>query len=323
MAAIFIFCYHKDMLHTIKELLAQYLEYVEVEKGRSAKTVENYHRYLKKFFGWTNIKTADDITQELVRRYRVYLNRLKSDRGEPLKKATQNYHVIALRSFLKYLGKRGVRSLAPEQIELGKQEQREVAFLEWEDLKRLLASPDGNSGTALRDRAILETLFSTGLRVSELTGLNRDHINIERGEFSVRGKGGKIRVVFLSEGAKKSLAAYMRARTDIDRALFVRIGKKKTAETSNLQRHSNDLRLTPRSVERMVKKYAAKAGIAEKVVPHTLRHSYATDLLRNGADIRSVQALLGHSSITTTQIYTHITDKQLREIYEKYHGNRG
>ena len=318
------------MSHNVKELLAQYLEYVEIEKGRSAKTVENYHRYLKKFFEWAGIKNPTDITQELVRKYRVYLNRLKSERGEPLKKATQNYHVIALRSFLKYLGKRGIHALAPEQVELGRQEQREVAFLEWEDLKRLLAAPEGNDITSLRDHAMLETLFSTGLRVSELTRLNREHINIERGEFAVRGKGGKIRVVFLSESAKKALAVYLQARSDIDPALFVRLGKQKTGdiskyrkgEISKLQRQSGDLRLTPRSVERMVKKYAAKAGIAERVVPHTLRHSYATDLLRNGADIRSVQALLGHSSITTTQIYTHVTDKQLREIYQKYHGRQ-
>ena len=311
------------MSHNIKELLAQYLEYVEVEKGRSAKTVENYHRYLKKFFEWANAKSSNDITQELVRKYRVYLNRLKSERGEPLKKATQNYHVIALRSFLKYLGKRGIHALAPEQVELGKQEQREVAFLEWKDLKRLLASPEGNDIVALRDRAMLETLFSTGLRVSELTRLNREHINLERGEFAVRGKGGKIRVVFLSESAKRALEKYLGARGDTDAALFVRIGKLKKGEKESARQHrESDLRLTSRSVERMVKKYAAKAGIVERVVPHTLRHSYATDLLRNGADIRSVQALLGHSSITTTQIYTHVTDKQLREIYQKYHGRQ-
>ncbi len=312
------------MSHNVKELLSHYLEYLEVEKGRSAKTVENYHRYLLQFFSWANIKTPSAITLDLVRKYRVWLNRSERQHGELLKKVTQNYYIIALRSFLKYLGKIGVPSLPPEQVELGKQEEREVAFLEWSDMERLLASPSGDDIGSLRDRAILETLFSTGLRVSELTALDRDEINIEKGEFSVRGKGGKIRIVFLSDNAKKALRAYLAKRRDTDPAFFVRFGRMKSGtKTAPLRQNKNeDLRLTPRSVERLVRKYAIKAGITEHVVPHTMRHSYATDLLRNGADIRSVQALLGHSSITTTQIYTHVTDKQLKEIYQKYHGKR-
>jgi site-specific recombinase XerD len=306
------------------KLLQQFLEYLEVERGRSAKTVENYHRYLRGFFEFTKIKKPENITLDLVRRYRVWLNRRETDTAaKSLKKVTQNYHVIALRSFLKYLGKTGIRSLPAEQIELGKQEEREVSFLEWDDVARLLASPEGSDPAVMRDKAILETLFSTGLRVSELVSLNRDQIDISRGEFSVRGKGGKIRVVFLSESAKKALNAYLSKRSDVDPALFVRYGRvKKNSTEAVAQKKSDNLRITSRSVERIVHKYAAKAGIKDHVAPHTMRHSYATDLLRNGADIRSVQALLGHSSITTTQVYTHVTDKQLRDIYQRYHGKK-
>ncbi|MDO8557844.1 MAG: tyrosine-type recombinase/integrase [bacterium] len=312
------------MSHNVKDLLSQYLEYLEIEKGCSAKTVENYHRYLKQFFSWAKIKSPSAITLDLVRKYRIWLNRRVWQKDETLKKVTQNYYIIALRSFLKYLSKIGIPSLPPEQVELGKQEEREVSFLEWSDVQRLLEAPSGDDVASLRDRAILETLFSTGLRVSELTGLDRDRINIESGEFSVRGKGGKIRIVFLSENAKKALKAYLDKRFDVDPALFVRFGRMKKGKNQPAlrQNKSDNLRLTPRSVERLTRKYALKAGITERVVPHTMRHSYATDLLRNGADIRSVQALLGHSSITTTQIYTHVTDKQLKEIYQKYHGKK-
>ena len=190
------------MSHNIQELLSHYLEYLEIEKGRSAHTVENYHRYLKQFFAWAKTKNPDAITLDMVRKFRVWLNRRQYADGKTLKKVTQNYYIIALRGFLKYLGKRGIKSLSAEQVELGKQEDREVACLEWEDLERLLRAPEGDDIVSLRDRAILETLFSTGLRVSELTGLGRDQINLDRGEFSVRGKGGKIRVVFLSKDAK-------------------------------------------------------------------------------------------------------------------------
>ncbi|MBI4709012.1 MAG: tyrosine-type recombinase/integrase, partial [Candidatus Portnoybacteria bacterium] len=231
-----------------------------------------------------------------------------------------NYHIIALRNFLRYLAKRDIKSLSAEKIELAKQSPRQVDFLEGDELERLLESPSGASPRALRDKALLELLFSTGLRVSELCKLNRNSVNLEKGEFSVRGKGEKIRVVFLSERAKKALRNYLNVRKDVDPALFIRYPKSKKPELAMAQ--IKDLRLTPRSVERIVKHYATKAGITKKVTPHILRHSFATDLLTGGADIRSVQTMLGHSSITTTQIYTHITDKQLKEVYRAFHGKQ-
>ena len=227
-----------------------------------------------------------------------------------LKKKTQNYYLIALRSFLKYLRKRGIDSFAPERIELAKVSERSLDLIEPKDLERLLNAPDGDDIKSLRDRAILELFFSTGLRVSELCSLSRD-LDLSRDEFSVRGKGEKVRVVFLSPAAKESVGAYLKKRVDIDDALFVQHGPGAKGK--------KDLRLTPRSVERIVKYYAAKAGISKKVTPHVIRHLFATDLLQNGADIRSVQIMLGHSSISTTQIYTHVTDKQLREVHKKFH----
>ena len=305
---------------TLKDLKIQYLEYLEIEKNRSQKTLENYGRYLNRFFAFANVSSPAQIDDELVRQYRLYLNRrgqvLSSkvpDPLRPLKKVTQNYHIIALRNFLKYLAKRNIKSLAAEKVELGKQEQREVTFLEPEELERLLNSPEGNNLYALRDKALLTTLFSTGMRVSELCSLDRDRIDLKRGEVTVRGKGSKLRLVFLSDDAKDALNRYLDKRIDLDECLFARISKGKltSAET---------LRLTPRSIQRIVEKHATKAGIVGKNVScHTLRHSYATDLLRNGADIRSVQALLGHASVTTTQIYTHVTDKQLREVHQRFH----
>lgn len=301
-----------------KTLKNDFLEYLEIEKNRSAKTIENYNRYLSRFLAYTKISKPSEITEDLIRRYRIYLNRLTDTKGKPLKKVTQNYHVIALRSFLKYLSKRDIRAVPAEKVELGKQEQREVTFLEKPDLDRFLSSPQGAALPNLRDKAILETLFSTGLRVSELCSLNRDEIDTNRGEFSVRGKGGKIRVVFLSDDAKTALEIYLKKRADTDPALFIRIPKNNAF--GNPPAGGEELRLTPRSIQRIIKKYAVMAGIVGKhVSPHTLRHSFATNLLRNGADIRSVQALLGHSSITTTQIYTHVTDKQLRETHQKFH----
>ena len=302
----------------IKDLKTQFLEYLEIEKNRSAKTVENYNHYLVRFINFANIGRPEDISEELIRKYRLYLNRLGDEQGKPLKKITQNYHIIALRAFLKYLAKRDIKTISAEKVELGKQEERQVTFLETHELERFLRAPSGTAIADLRDRAILETLFSTGLRVSELCSLNRDDIDIKRGEFSVRGKGSKLRVVFLSEQAKVALTTYTNKLGDVDEALFIRIPQ-------NVRRLADKkyekLRLTPRSIQRIIKKYAIVAGIIGKSVsPHSLRHSFATDLLRNGADIRSVQALLGHSSITTTQIYTHVTDKQLREIHGKYHG---
>ena len=301
-------------------LLKNYLDYLEVERGRSKKTVENYRHYLKRFLDWAKIDRPEQIDADLVREYRLYLNRFEDSFGRGLKKITQNYHIIALRNFLKYLAKRDIKSLATEKIELAKQAPRQVDFLEGDELERLLSAPSGASPKALRDKALLELLFSTGLRVSELCQLNRDVINLDRGEFSVRGKGEKIRLVFLSARAKEALKNYLAKRTDIDPALFVRYPKSKKPEAA--QAKIKNLRLTPRSVQRIVKYYAIKAGIGKKVSPHTIRHSFATDLLASGADIRSVQTMLGHSSITTTQIYTHITDKQLKEIHKAFHGRQ-
>lgn len=302
---------------SIKDLKIKYLEYLEIEKNKSPKTLENYGRYLDRFLKFSKATSPSSITEDLIRQYRLYLNRLKDGESNPLKKVTQNYHIIALRNFLKYLAKRDIKSVPAEKVELGKQEDREVTFLEADELERLLKSPDGNNLDSLRDRAVLGTLFSTGMRVSELCSLDRDKIDTTRGELSIRGKGSKIRVVFLSDEAKEDINKYLNKRSDLDEALFIRIPKSKTFSKDS------KLRLTPRSIQRIVEKYATKAGIVGKnVSPHTLRHSYATDLLRNGADIRSVQSMLGHSSVTTTQIYTHVTDKQLREVHKKFHNKK-
>lgn len=303
----------------IKTLKIQYLEHLEIEKNRSAKTLENYGRYLDRFLGFAKVASANDITEDVIRSYRLYLNRLKDIDGNPLKKITQNYHIITLRNFLKYLAKRGVRCVSAEKVELGKQEDREVTFLEANELGRLVSATEGESGLdALRDKAIISTLFCTGMRVSELCSLDREKVDVNGGEISIRGKGSKIRLVFLSDQTKKDLSEYLKKRIDVDEAMFIRIPR-----TKNALAKESDLRLTPRSIQRIIKKYATKAGIIGKnVSPHSLRHSYATDLLRNGADIRSVQALLGHSSVTTTQIYTHVTDKQLREVHQKFHNKK-
>jgi site-specific recombinase XerD len=310
----------------IKVLKSQFLEYLEIEKNRSQKTIENYNHYLNRFLAWANIADASDITDDLVRNFRIYLNRFEDAKGKPLKKITQNYYIIALRSFLKYLAKRDIKSLPAEKIEIGKSSIKEVEFLESEEVERILAVANGSDFKSLRDRAMLELLFSAGLRVSELTNINRDRLDLKNREFSVRGKGDKVRVVFVSDGAAQALHRYLEKRTDIDPAVFVRDEKglakfKKNVETPR-RGDSTGLRLTPRSVQRIVKYYAAKAGIIKDVHPHTLRHSFATDLLMNGADIRSVQAMLGHSSITTTQVYTHVTNKQLKEIHQTFHARR-
>lgn len=299
-------------MNDLSKFITEFLEYLEVERGRSQKTIENYDHYLRRFLSWAKIKRPEQITLEIVRKYRLYLNRLRGPSGETMKPITQNYHIIALRSFLKHLAKRDIKSLVAEKLELAKIPERQVCFLEREELERFLASPSKNKIADFRDQAILELLFSTGMRVSELCSLNRDSINLKRDEFSVRGKGGRVRVVFLSESAKAALKEYLNKRTDIDKAFFVREVKKND--------ESSELRLTSRSVERIIKKYAAKAGLTKKVTPHTLRHTFGTDLLLSGADIRSVQEMLGHKSVTTTQIYTHITDKELRRVYKKFHG---
>jgi site-specific recombinase XerD len=321
------------------KLKTGYLEYLEIEKDRSQKTIENYDHYLERFLKWAKISSPGDITDELVRNYRLHLNRLSDregkpastrstrvGRGRPLKRITQNYHIIALRNFLKYLAKRNVKTLAAEKVELGKTSQRQIDFLEIEEIERMFEAASlaesrraaGTSLKSLRDRAILELLFSSGLRVSELVSLNRDQVNLKTGEFSVRGKGGKVRVVFVSEQAKSALEKYLERRGDVDPALFIRVGIKHLEKKNK----SGDLRITPRTIQRIVKFYATKAGIVKDVHPHTLRHSFATDLIQSGADIRSVQEMLGHSSVTTTQVYTHVTNKQLKEVHKAFHGRR-
>ncbi|MCX6739651.1 MAG: tyrosine-type recombinase/integrase [Candidatus Parcubacteria bacterium] len=302
----------------LQNLIRQFLEYLEIEKGRARNTIENYHFYLNRFLAWSGFSGAEQITQDSVRNYRLWLNRQTDAAGSPLKKNTQNYHLIALRAFLKYLAKQDIKTLAPEKIELAKMPERQIEFLEGSDLQNFLEAPfkiDQPEILQLRDKAILETLFCTGLRVSELAGLKKEAINLNKDEFTVRGKGSKLRVVFLSNQAKHWIKKYCDARKDMSAYLFTNhdkagIKRNKTKE---------DKGLTPRSVQRIVQKCAKIAGITKKITPHVLRHSFATDLLQNGADIRSVQMMLGHSSITTTQIYTHITDKQLREVYKNFH----
>ncbi len=289
--------------------LEEFLEYLEIEKGRSRKTIDNYERYLRRFLSFADIKRPADITDDLVRKYRIWLNR------QNLGRITQNYHLIALRMFLKYLVRRDIPSLTADKIELAKIGERQIDLIEEDDLDRLLKSPEGGSLKSLRDKAILELLFSTGLRVSELCSLDRESVNLKKDEFSVRGKGSKIRVVFLSESAKKTIQAYLDKRGDVRPALFVRSGKDGSTVKAST-------RLTSRSIQRIIHYYAIKSGISKKVTPHTLRHLFATDLLMNGADIRSVQAMLGHANITTTQIYTHITDKQLKEVHQAFHARR-
>ena len=297
----------------IKKLLEDYLNYLEIEKNRSPKTRENYEHYLRAFIKFGGLKTEKDITSERVRDFRLFLARSKTSQNEILKKNTQAYYIIALRNFLKYLIKRDFEVLAPDKIELPKISPRQIEIIEYDDLERLLAASQGNDLRQLRDKAILETFFSTGLRLSELCQLNR-HLNFERGEITVRGKGNKLRVVFLSPGAKKAIKNYLEKRTDAEEALFISLTKSKSPKVIG--------RIIPRTVQRLVDYYSRKAGIQEKVTPHMLRHLYATDLLINGADLRSVQELLGHSNISTTQIYTHLTNKELREVHQAFHARR-
>lgn len=298
---------------TLRDHLKRFLEYLEVERNRSPKTIDNYSQCLDYFLRFTKAENPKDITLESIRNYRLHLNHTEGQQGESLKRTTQNHHVVVLRSFLKYLAKQDINILAAEKIDIAKTPDRQVEFLEIEEVKRLIEAAQGSSIKQLRDRAILEILFSSGIRVSELIHLNREHINLNKAEFSVRGKGSKMRLVFLASGAREALAQYLKKRSDTNEALFVtsgKISKSKSKET---------FRITPRTIQRIVKQYAIKAGIVKNIHPHTLRHSFATDLLRNGADIRSVQTFLGHASITTTQIYTHITNKHLKNTYQKYH----
>lgn len=284
-----------------------FLEYLELEQNRSQKTIENYDHYLTRLIDFAGDIQVKDIDAELIRKWRLWLNRLGTNTSDELSKTTQNYHLIALRSFLKFCAKRDIPALAADKVELARTRRKQVTFLNEDELSRIFAQPDLNLTAGLRDRTILELLFSSGLRVSELTGLDRDHINLKRREFMVRGKGQKDRPIFISPEAAKWVEHYLSKRTDNMPALFVRHG--------NGAAH----RLTARSVQRLVARHARLAGITKHVSPHTLRHSFATDLLMNGADLRSVQAMLGHSNIATTQIYTHVTDPHLKSVHDKFH----
>ena len=312
------------MAADLKSLKTQFLEYLEIERGRGVKTVENYDRYLTRFISFGKVTKPSQISEQMVREFRITLNRSEGVSGT-MQKNTQNYHLIALRAFLKFLRKRDVESLNPERIELAKIGARDLDLITADELNRIMRAPAGDTLPALRDRAILELFFSTGLRVSELCNLNQD-LDLTRDEFAVRGKGEKVRVVFLSPSAKKAIAEYLKKRGDMSDALFVSYGRGAKSTGKSARGRSalgGDLpRLTPRSVERMVKQYATKAGITRKVTPHVIRHSFATDLLENGADLRAVQAMLGHANISTTQVCTHVTDKHLREVHQAFHGKR-
>lgn len=319
----------------LEQLKREFLEHVEIEKGNSLKTVNNYDHYISRFFEFAKISDPKDITDDKIREFRLFLNRqpgvkVSGQSASTLKKNTQNYYLIALRTFLKYLMKRRIPSLSPDRIDLAKIKERSLDLISVDELNRLLKAPTienisgkkDNTLKILRDKAILELFFSTGLRLSELCSLNRD-LDLSKDEFSIRGKGEKVRVVFLSQSAKDAIREYLKNRKDLDEPLFIQYSRNTGNQRSNLESTrgsiSNTNRLTPRSIERIVKYYAIKAGISKKVTPHIIRHSFATDLLSNGADIRSVQMMLGHANIATTQIYTHVTDKQLRDVHKKFH----
>lgn len=301
----------------LSELINDFIEHLEVEGGRSLKTTENYRLYLERFIEFSDDITVDKITTEQIRRYRLWLNRYENNNNQSLSLMTQAYHLIALRGFLTYLSRRDIQSLSADKIILPKLAREQVTFLHYDEVSNLLDQIDLSTETGLRDRAIIELLFSSGLRVSELVNLNRDHINLARKEFMVRGKGQKDRPVFVSNGAAERVGDYLDSRQDSLVPLFISYSRF-AGQTST----SGDFRrLQARSIQRMVAHYARMAGITKHVSPHTLRHSFATDLLMNGADLRSVQAMLGHSNISTTQVYTHVTDQHLKEIFEKFHSD--
>lgn len=300
----------------LSELILDFIEHLEVEGGRSAKTAENYRLYLERLVEFTNDITVDKITPEVIRKYRLWLNRYKNNNEDELATITQSYHLIALRGFLGYLLKRDIPSLSPEKIELPKVTRKQVTFLHYDEVARMLDVIPLDSEQGLRDRAIIELLFSSGLRVSELVNLNRGHVNTQRREFMVRGKGQKDRPVFIGEATAQRVEDYLNERLDNLPPLFLSYSR------NNISSRTGDYRrLTARSIQRIITKYARLAGITKHVSPHTMRHSFATDLLMNGADLRSVQSMLGHSNISTTQVYTHVTDEHLREVYEKYHSD--
>jgi site-specific recombinase XerD len=294
-----------------------FLEYLEVEQNRSQKTIANYDHYLSRLVDFAGDITVSDIDGELIRKWRLWLNRLGTNTSDELGKTTLNYHLIALRSFLKFCARRNIPALSADKIELARTKRKQVTFLSDEEVERLCAQPDLTTVQGLRDRAIIELLFSSGLRVSELVGLDRDHINLKRREFMVRGKGQKDRPIFISPEAADWIQQYLSRREDNTKPLFIRY-----SGTKQVDRSGNFHRLTARSIQRLVAHYALMAGITKHVSPHTLRHSFATDLLMNGADLRSVQAMLGHSNISTTQIYTHVTDPHLKKVHEQFHHKR-
>ena len=306
---------------TIESLIDDFLVYLEVEKNYSQLTIRQYSHYLARFLEWLAEKSLsskpEQLNMEIIRKYRLHLSRMYNKRDQRLSKVTQNYHIIALRSFLRYaLVKRDINTVSPEKIDLPKQNTRSITFLNLEQITKMLASPDISKEIGLRDKAILETLFSTGLRVSELASLNRDQINPETQEFSIKGKGNKIRIIFLSKSAIYWIKRYLQERDDHYKPLFIHYSGEKDSK-----KEGERMRLTPRSIQRIVSKYARRCGISFKVSPHIMRHSSATDLLISGADIRSVQEMLGHESIRTTQEYTHVTNRHLKEIHDKYHSD--
>ncbi|MDO4781154.1 MAG: tyrosine-type recombinase/integrase [Candidatus Saccharibacteria bacterium] len=301
----------------ISEALMDFLEHLEVEGGRSQKTIRNYELYINRFIDFAGDIKVAAITSELLRKYRLWLNRLETERGDELSLLTQSYHLIALRGLLTYLSRRDVPTLAADKIILPKTVRKQVTFLHYDEVVRMIEQIPLDTEVGLRDRAIVELLFSSGLRVSELVNLNRDHINLQRREFMVRGKGQKDRPIFISRSAAEHISAYLSARSDSLPALFLSYSRR----TSTPSVSGDYRRLTARSIQRMVSQYARLAGITKHVSPHTMRHSFATDLLMNGADLRSVQSLLGHSNIATTQVYTHVTDQHLKDIHQRFHSD--
>jgi len=304
--------YNEDM--QFSKAKTDFLEYLEIEQNRSGNTIHNYDHYLTRLEDFAGDISVADITPKLIQKWRLWLNRLGTNTSDELDKSTQNYHLIALRSFLKFCARRDITALPADKIELARTRRKQVTFLNEEELARLFSQPKIAELNGLRDRAILELLFSSGLRVSELVNLNRDHVNMKRREFMVRGKGQKDRPIFISETAADWVQGYLNRREDSLQPLFISYGGRSTADNSG-----NYKRLTARSIQRMVARYAKLAGITKHVSPHTLRHSFATDLLMNGADLRSVQAMLGHSNVATTQIYTHVTDPHLKKVHDQFH----
>lgn len=303
----------------LSALITDFLEYLELERNASQLTIRNYDHYLKRLLEFSGDIDPKDIDLGLVRKYRLFLSRWTDPKTKKsLKRITQNYFMIALRAFLRYLARQDIKALSPEKVELGETEARPLKVLDDSALRSLLDAPDVGRKGGLRDKAILELLFSTGLRVSEAASLNRDSINLERREFSVIGKGSKERIVFLSDSACEWLGRYLDARKDTFKPLFIRFQGRVDPTNSG-----EAMRLTPRSIERIVEKFVKAVGLSVKATPHTLRHSFATDLLINGADIRSVQEMLGHSNIATTQIYTHVTNTHLKDVHKAFHsGNK-